>query len=46
MSWNSLFRPGWLLTHRDPPAPTSQLLGFKGIPHHQPPRPATNFFKF
>ncbi|EDL88419.1 rCG61286, isoform CRA_a [Rattus norvegicus] len=29
MSWNSLCRPGWLLTHRDTPASASRVLGLK-----------------
>ena len=27
--WNSLYRLDWLVTHRDPPASTSQVLGLK-----------------
>jgi hypothetical protein len=27
LSWNSLYRPNWPGTHRDPPAPASQVLG-------------------
>ena len=25
LSWNPLWRPGWTLSHRDPPASASQL---------------------
>jgi len=29
LSWNSLYRPRWPQTHRDPPASSSQALGIK-----------------
>ena len=29
LSWNSVYRPGWLWAQRDPPASASQVLGLK-----------------
>ena len=32
--WNSLCRPCWFWTHRDPPASASWVLGLKALCHH------------
>ena len=34
LSWNSLCRPGWPQTHRDPPASVSLSAEIKGVRHH------------
>jgi hypothetical protein len=39
LAWNLLCGPGWLQTHRYPPASAFKLLGIKGVL----PAPASNF---